>query len=103
MRKMKLTIYQPEIYQIKVPGALDARWAEKANGLCITYEEWIDGQSISIITGRMDQAGLQGLLRRLYVLGIPLISVIWVEFSEVSTKCAFEHNERIDLKTRSEI
>ena len=90
MRKanIKLTLYQLEAYQIKVPGTLNTRWADDANGLSITNEESADGQSISIITGRMDQAGLQGLLRRLYGLGIPLISVIWVEFAEVSTKGA---------------
>jgi len=30
----------------------------------------------------MDQAALQGLLRRLYGLGLPLISVIWIGFVE---------------------
>ena len=40
-----------------------------------------DAQPITTLTGSFDQAALQGLLRRLYSLGIPLISVIWVDFS----------------------
>jgi hypothetical protein len=39
-----------------------------------------DGQPVTILTGIFDQAGLQGLLRRLYSLGLPLISVIYEEF-----------------------
>ena len=90
MRKTKtnLALYQPETYQIIVPGMLDAQWADGADGLSITIEECADGQSISIITGPMDQAGLHGLLRRLYGQGIPLISVIWVECTEVRNKGA---------------
>jgi hypothetical protein len=75
----KLTLYQPETYQITVPGALDAGWISGATSLRITVEESVDGQPVSIITAQMDQAALQGLLRRLYSLGLPLISVIWID------------------------
>lgn len=34
-----------------------------------------DGPFVSTITGVFDQAALQGLLRRLYSLGFPLICV----------------------------
>ena len=74
----KLTLHQPETYQIKIPGALDELWFDGASLLSVTVEESTDGQPISILTGRMDQAALQGLLRRLYGLGLPLISVIWI-------------------------
>ena len=80
--KSKLTLHQPATYQIIVPGALDALWVDDASSLCLTVEEGSDGQPISILTGPMDQAMLQGLLRRLYGLGLPLISVICVEFVE---------------------
>ena len=80
----KLTLYQPATYQIKVPGALDASWVDEDSSLSITVEESTDGQPITILTGPLDQAALQGLLRRLYGLGLPLISVIWVEFEEKS-------------------
>ena len=73
--KSKLTLYQPAIYQIKVPGALDTLWVDDTSLLSIAVEESDDGKPISILTGLMDQAALQGLLRRLYALGLPLISV----------------------------
>ena len=38
-----------------------------------------DGPPVTILTGIVDQAALQGLLRRLYSLGLPLISVNCVE------------------------
>lgn len=79
---LKLTLHKPETYQIIVPGALETLWVDETNSLSITIEESDDGQPISILTGLMDQAALQGLLRRLYALGMPLISVIWVEFVE---------------------
>ena len=72
---LKLTLHKPETYQIKVPGALDTLWVDDTNSLSITVEESDDGKPISILTGLMDQAALQGLLRRLYALGLPLISV----------------------------
>jgi hypothetical protein len=75
----KLTLHEPEIYQIKVPGELDTLWVHDANSLSIIVEESDDGKPISILTGHMDQAALQGLLRHLYSLGLPLISVTCIE------------------------
>ena len=34
---------------------------------------------ITTLTGEVDQAALHGLLRRLYALGLPLVSVIWID------------------------
>jgi hypothetical protein len=77
--KRDLTLDQPAIYQIKVPGCLDESWSEWADGMSITVESDDDGPSITTLTGAVtDQAALQGLLRRLYSLGLPLISVNWV-------------------------
>ena len=38
-----------------------------------------DGLPVTFLTGTLDQAALLGLLRRLYSLGLPLISVICLE------------------------
>jgi hypothetical protein len=73
--KQKLTLDRPAIYQIKVPGHLDERWADWAGGMTVTVENEGDGLVVSTLTGSVDQAALQGLLRRLYSLGLPLISV----------------------------
>jgi len=77
--KQKLALDQPVVYQIKVPGCLDAGWSDWVEGLVITIEDEGDDQPVTILTGTVDQAALQGLLRHLYALGLPLISVKWVE------------------------
>ncbi|MAT99273.1 MAG: hypothetical protein CL608_19215 [Anaerolineaceae bacterium] len=71
----KLTLYQPAAYQIKVPGHLDASWAAWDEKITITAEFEEGGTAVTVLTGTFDQAALQGLLRRLYALGLPLISV----------------------------
>jgi hypothetical protein len=77
--KQKLTLYQPATYQIKVPGILDENWADWNEGMTVTFEEDRDGLPVSVLTCAVDQAALQGLLRRLYALGLPLLSVICVD------------------------
>jgi hypothetical protein len=73
--KHKLTLDRPATYQIKVPGELDESWSEWAGSLTITLEREGDDPPVTTLTGTVDQAALQGLLRRLYSLGLPLISV----------------------------
>ena len=77
--KQKLTLDQPATYQIKVPGHLDESWSDWAEGMAITVESEGEGPPVTTLTGTVDQAALQGLLRRLYSLGLPLISVICVD------------------------
>jgi len=77
--KQKLTLDRPETYQIKVPGQLDESRSDWVEGMTTTVEFEEDGSPITILTGSLDQAGLQGLLRRLYSLGLPLISVTCIE------------------------
>jgi len=75
----RLTLYQPATYQIKVPGHLDARWSEWSASMTLTVDKDTDGLPVTTLTGTIDQAALQGLLRRLYSLGLPLISVVWIK------------------------
>ncbi|MFC1960848.1 hypothetical protein ACFLYO_09060 [Chloroflexota bacterium] len=78
--KPKLTLDQPATYQIKVPGHLDASWIDWAGEMLVVTQQEADGSMTTILSGPVaDQAALQGLLRRLYSLGLPLISVIWIE------------------------
>jgi hypothetical protein len=69
---------RPVTYRIKVPGHVGEDWSDWIGGMEITVESRGDGLPATTITGRLDQAALQGLLRRLYSLGLPLISVIWL-------------------------
>lgn len=77
--KDKITLDQLATYQIKVPGELDESWADWAEIVTLTVEHAGDGPPITTLIGTFDQAALQGFLRRLYSLGLPLISVIYVE------------------------
>ena len=77
--KRKLTLDRPATYQIKVPGHLDESWSDWDGKITITIDSDVDGLPVTTLTGSLDQAALQGLLRRLYSLGLPLISVICVE------------------------
>ena len=79
--KQKLTLDRPATYQIKVPGHLNESWSEWAGSMTITVERESDSQPITTLTGTVDQAALHGLLRRLYSLGLPLISVICIDCS----------------------
>jgi hypothetical protein len=75
----KLSLDRPATYQIKVPGQLDESWSDWAGGMTIAVESEGEGPPITTLTGTVDQAALQGLLRRLYSLGLPLISVVCVD------------------------
>lgn len=67
--------HEPGHYEIRIKGYLDARWAERFEGLSYSHES--DGTTI--LSGPViDQAALHGLLRRVRDLGLPLISVILV-------------------------
>src|SRR5512147_2766132 len=70
---------QPIIYQIRIKGHLDSQWTDWFEGLTITLEE--DGDTL--LTGPViDQAALHGLLKIVRDLGMPLVSVVQVQFSE---------------------
>jgi len=75
----KPSLDRPAVYQVKVPGHLDESWSDWAGGMKIEVESEGDGQPVTILTGTVDQAALHGLLRRLYSLGLPLISVNYIE------------------------
>ena len=84
----KLSLDRPATYQIKVPGHLDESWSDWVGGMTITIEGEDDGPPVTTLTGALDQAALQGLLRRLYSLGLPLVSVICLECGSAYDSCA---------------
>jgi len=73
--KQELTLDQPATYQIKVPGELDESWSDWMQGMTIAVESEGEDPPVTTLTGTVDQAALHGVLRRLYSLGLPLISV----------------------------
>ena len=71
----KLSLDRLATYEIKVPGKISSNWSDWVGQMTITVECEGDGPPIAVLTGALDQAALHGLLRRLYSLGLPLISV----------------------------
>ena len=60
------------VYEIRLKGHLEARWAEWFDGLSITLEE----NGNTLLSGPVaDQAALHGLLKKVRDLGLPLLSV----------------------------
>ena len=76
--KQKLTLDKSVTHQIKVPGRLDESHSEWAGQMTISIKSDGDDFPVTTLTGTMDQAALQGLLRRPYYLGLPLISVVFI-------------------------
>ena len=81
MRKarQRLTLYGPATYEIKVPGEISQRCADWVEGMTVTVEREGSGPLTTTLTVTLDQAALQGLLRRLRSQGMPLISAICIE------------------------
>ena len=74
----KLTLDRAATYEIKVPGHLDKSWSVWNGKMTVTIACADDGSPVTTLTGAVDQAALHELLRRLYSLGLPLISVIYL-------------------------
>jgi hypothetical protein len=74
------TLDRPAMYEIVVPGRLDEGWSDWLEGMTVEVKSGGDGPTITTLTGVVaDQAALQGLLNRLYSLGLSLISVCCID------------------------
>ena len=68
--------HEPGQYEIRLKGHLDARWADRFEGLSFTHAS--DGTTI-LAGPVVDQAALYSVLRKVRDLGLPLLSVIQVD------------------------
>lgn len=60
------------LFEIRLQGHLDDRWAEWFDGMTIILQ----AEGTTVLSGPVaDQAALQGLLRRIADLGMTLLSV----------------------------
>ena len=65
----------PELYEIRVAGHLSERWAARFEGVSTRHEP--GGETV--LSGRLDQAALHGVLTMVRDLGLKLNSVKRVE------------------------
>jgi hypothetical protein len=62
----------PRLYEIRLKGHLEARWAAWFDGLTLSQESG----GTTVIRGTViDQAALHGLLAKVHDLGLPLIAL----------------------------
>jgi hypothetical protein len=71
--------YEPGLYEIRIKGHLDDRWSDWFDGLTITMEDSGD----TVLSGTVtDQSALHGLLKKIRDLGLPLVSVRPLKYSQ---------------------
>ena len=88
---------QPVVYQIKIEGHLGCEWTDWFRGLTVTLDE--DGDTL--LTGPViDQAALHGLLKKVRDLGMPLVSVIQVQFNETH-QCLSKKEIKMNTKRKT--
>lgn len=80
--------YEPELYEIRLKGHLDTRWADQFEGMSFTHES--DGTTL-LFGPVADQAALHGMLRKVRDLVLPLVSV-----NQVDPKQADRHDANRD-------
>jgi hypothetical protein len=73
--------HEPGLYEIRLKGHLDARWAAQFEHMRFTHTS--DGTTI-LAGPVVDQAALYGLLRKVRDLGLPLLSVNLVDPKQVN-------------------
>jgi len=73
---------RPITFQIKIAGHLSGNWSDWLEKIDIQIDIENSGLTTTILTGTFDQAALVSLLRRLYYLGFPLMSVNCVQSHE---------------------
>ncbi len=63
---------RPELYEIRIKGHLEARWADRFGDMTIVLTEHGETRLIGLL---VDQAVLHGLLKTVRDLSLPLISI----------------------------
>lgn len=69
-----INLVKPANYRIRVPGHINQPWSDWFEEMSIRFVMDNNDPYTDLIV-KLDQAALQGLLRRLYNLGLPIISL----------------------------
>lgn len=79
---IELTVDQPAFYCIRVVGHLDRSWSNRLSGMQISVSNPVGSHEVSTLSGALaDQAALFGVLKALYDMRFPLLSVECLEVS----------------------
>jgi hypothetical protein len=63
-------------YEIIIEGKIESSWSDWLNGFQLTSRKESDGMQVTTLRGvRVDQAGLRGLLNRIWDLNLVLRSI----------------------------
>ncbi len=66
----------PAMYRIRVQGPVDSAWSDILGGMHISKDSITEKETVTALVGFLtDQAALSGVLKTLYDLRIPLLSV----------------------------
>lgn len=75
-----LRVDQPASYCIRVIGYLDENWSDRLGGLKINSSSQEGKRTVTTLSGPIvDQAALFGVLKALYDMRLPLVSVECLE------------------------
>lgn len=78
--KRELTVDKPATYCIRVVGHLNENWSTRLGGMTITSTGQGGKRTITTLSGPViDQAALFGVLKALYDMRLPLLSVECLE------------------------
>jgi hypothetical protein len=76
----RIRLDQPALYRIEVQGQLDPHWSAHFDNMECTVEAAADDLSVTSLYGRVaDQASLHGMLNRIRDLGLPLLTVRFIQ------------------------
>jgi len=67
------------VYEIRVRGNLEPKWSDWFDGFAITS---VADDETTLVGPVVDQAALHGMLHKIRDLGLPLLSVRWLEEEE---------------------
>jgi hypothetical protein len=71
----RISLDQPAVYQLQVQGIMSQHWLSYFDEMEISVEGE-DGAAITTLIGQVvDQAALQGMLQKIYTLGLVLLKV----------------------------
>jgi hypothetical protein len=71
----RIALDEPAVYQIQVQGVISQHWLGYFDEMKISVEGE-DGTAITTLSGQIvDQAALQGMLQKIYTLGLVLLKI----------------------------